>query len=280
MSSESSREEPTKEPTKEPTGRTATPLDVLVEVQDLDTVISQLQHRKAALEERRQLASVEETLAALERRRAAALASRTELATRQSDLETKVAATASRRAGIEQRLYAARGAAARDLQAMNEEIGHLDARREELEDEELEIMVALEPIDAELAALATQRAQLTEHAGALRRALAARDGAIDAELASSVAARTALASSLPEELHRRYEVLRARLGGIGAARLVGNRCSGCHLELPSMEIERIRHLPPGTVVTCEQCGRILVPSSGAAASGPSPPDDTGPHDAP
>ena len=47
--------------------------------------------------------------------------------------------------------------------------------------------------------------------------------------------------------------------GTGAARLIKNRCDGCHLELSSVEVERIRALPPGEVATCEQCGRILVP---------------------
>ena len=44
----------------------------------------------------------------------------------------------------------------------------------------------------------------------------------------------------------------------GAARLVGGSCSGCHLVLPSMEVDRIRKAPPDAVITCDQCGRILV----------------------
>ena len=39
----------------------------------------------------------------------------------------------------------------------------------------------------------------------------------------------------------------AHLGGVGAARLVGDRCDGCHLTLPSVEVERIHHLPGGHV---------------------------------
>jgi len=44
----------------------------------------------------------------------------------------------------------------------------------------------------------------------------------------------------------------------GAARLVGDRCEGCHLTLPSMELERIHHLSADTFATCPQCDRILV----------------------
>jgi predicted nucleic acid-binding Zn-ribbon protein len=45
---------------------------------------------------------------------------------------------------------------------------------------------------------------------------------------------------------------------VAVARLVGNHCDGCHLTLPAMELDRIRHLPEDELVTCEQCGRILV----------------------
>ena len=62
----------------------------------------------------------------------------------------------------------------------------------------------------------------------------------------------------PARLRTRYERLRAHLGGVGAARLVGDRCEGCHLTLPSMELERIHHLPADTFATCPQCDRILV----------------------
>jgi len=70
--------------------------------------------------------------------------------------------------------------------------------------------------------------------------------------------RGALASGLPEELAERYETLRSRLGGVGAARLVGDHCGGCHLTLSSVELERLRRLPPDELATCPECDRILV----------------------
>jgi hypothetical protein len=61
-------------------------------------------------------------------------------------------------------MYAARGSSTRDLQAMDEEVRHLNQRRSELEDEELVAMVEQEPIDAALAALAARRAPVEEKA--------------------------------------------------------------------------------------------------------------------
>jgi uncharacterized protein len=242
-----------------PEGRHA--LDLLLEVQDLDTSISQLQHRRATLPERQELSSVTTALGVVARRTAEIEGSRTVLVERQQALEADIATSAARRESLEQRMYAARGTPARDLQAMDDEIRHLRQRRDQLEDDELEVMVALEPLDAELATLETQGTELGAEADRLRAAVDSAEAEIDKDLAVQVAARDVAADALPLDLKSRYESLRARLGGTGAARLVGSRCSGCHLELPSMEVDRIRHLPTGAVVTCEQCGRILVPTA-------------------
>ena len=239
-------------------------LDALLDLQDLDTAISQLEHRRAALPERRQLARVVAALRGVEDRVSEVEASRAALVERQEALESEIAAATARREVLEKRMYAARGTPARELQAMDEEIHHLRERQGQLEDAELEVMVALEPLDAESAALGAEKTALGTEAGQLRAALAEVETQIEAQLAVQRVARTAAADAVPEDLRDRYESLRARLGGTGAARLVGNRCSGCHLELPSMEVDRVRHLPAGTVVTCEQCGRILVPTSSPA----------------
>ncbi|HVC14215.1 MAG TPA: C4-type zinc ribbon domain-containing protein [Acidimicrobiales bacterium] len=249
-------------------------LDALLEVQDMDTGIAQLEHRRAALPERQELSRLTDALKEAGRRYAEVQGARGELAGRQQELENEIAATSTRREALEQRMYAARGTPARDLQAMDDEIRHLRARRDELEDAELEVMVELEPLDSTSASLEAEGRALRAAAEQQRDALAAAETDIDAQLGTLVAARAALAGTLPGDLRDRYESLRTRLGGTGAARLAGNRCSGCHLELPSMEVDRIRHLPVGTVVTCEQCGRILVPAPAPVpvpAPAPAPP---------
>ena len=244
------------------------PLELLLGVQDLDTTIARLERRRATLPERDNAEQIEQRLAALEARAAKTEEQRGALVARQAELEDQIGGLTSRREVIEQRLYAARGTASRDLQAMDEEVRHLTARRSELEEAELEVMMEMEPLDADLATVAGQRADLRAEATAARRELAAAESVVGVELGSVITARAAAAATVPADLLDRYETLRARMGGVGAARLVGNRCSGCHLELPAREVDRIRRLPPGTVVTCDQCGRILVPSSSDA--GPRP----------
>jgi predicted nucleic acid-binding Zn-ribbon protein len=237
----------------------AVDLEHLLAVQDRDTTITQLEHRRAALPETTGLRAVEAQLAELEVARTDAATRRAALAAAQKELEAQIAVITERRAGIEQRMYAATGSSARDLQAMNDEVTHLTDRRAELEELELVSMLEQDPIDAELGALDERAAPLLTQADEIRAALVHQQEEIDAELAAAGSARAADAALLPPALVDRYETLRARLKGTGAARLIKNRCDGCHLELSSGEVERIRALPPGEAATCEQCGRILVP---------------------
>jgi hypothetical protein len=232
----------------------------LLVVQDLDTTITQLEHRRAALVESSGLAGVEGQLAALEVEKADASARRGVLTATQKDLEGQIGVISERRGVIEQRMYAATSSSGRDLQAMNDEVRHLTERRAELEEIELVAMLEQDPIDAELAVLRERATPLETQAAELRQQVAEGQVEIDAALAEAIRSRAAAATLLPTALSDRYETLRARLKGTGAARLVRSHCDGCHLELSSGEVEKIRGLPPGEIATCEQCGRILVPA--------------------
>jgi predicted nucleic acid-binding Zn-ribbon protein len=235
-------------------------LERLLAVQDLDTSITQLEHRRQALVETSGLAAVEAQLAALEAERADAAARRGVLTATQKEFEEQIAGISERRGVVEKRMYAATSSSARDLQAMNDEVRHLTEHRAELEELELVAMLEQDPIDAELAALSERAAPLESQAVELRQQVAEAEVEIDAALAEATSSRGAEAVLLPTALSERYETLRARLKGTGAARLVRSHCDGCHLELSSGEVEKIRALPPGEVATCEQCGRILVPT--------------------
>src|SRR6516164_1693912 len=140
----------------------------LLAVQDLDTSITQMEHRRHALAETSGLAAVESELAALEAQQADAASRRAALTATQNGLEEQIAGITQRRNLVEKRLYAATGSSSRDLQAMNEEVKHLTDRRADLEELELAAMLEADPIDAELAALRERMAPLEGRAKELR----------------------------------------------------------------------------------------------------------------
>jgi hypothetical protein len=147
---------------------------------------------------------------------------------------------------------------------MGDEEASLTHLRREIEDQELEIMEALEPLDQELTGLKESSSSVAEELALAREQLALATAEIDDEAAIVRAARDQLAERVAPELTASYERLRAKLGGIGAAHVVGGACSGCHLQLPAGELHRLRQAMPDSVVHCDQCGRILVMTSDQA----------------
>ena len=87
---------------------------------------------------------------------------------------------ARRREALEKRLYGGQVVAARELQAMNEEVKHLARHINELEDREIEVMEALEPLDGELRAGDVTRSALDKDAERLRAAIENTERALDA----------------------------------------------------------------------------------------------------
>ncbi len=233
-------------------------LDSLLAVQDLDLAIDQRRHRIDHLPERSELAALDAEADRVGRELRNVTGVRDEVAGRQAEAEADLSGTEQRAAAVKRRLYGGEVSASRELQAMANDVETLEARASDLEDAVLALLDERDPLDAEIDRLAEQ----LESVEGRRRSVGARldqaAAGMAAEIATLTRDREAAAAGVPAGLLGTYERLRTRLGGIGAARLVGNHCDGCHLVLSAVELDRIRRLPPGEVVTCEQCARILV----------------------
>ncbi len=230
----------------------------LLAVQAHDTAIDQLRHRLVTLPARAELQAAETSLAGMRATAGTLQAQHQELSASQAELERQIDAAKQRRQQIEARMRSGQVTAARDLTAMDDEVRHLGEHVTALEDRELELMEALEPVETELANLSASIASLQVAAEGARAAVAEAEAEIAGAVKSEEELRRQAAAAVAPALLEQYERIRARSGGVGAAPLVGNACGGCHLTLPSMEVDRIRKAPPDTVSTCDQCGRILV----------------------
>ncbi|HEX4866655.1 MAG TPA: C4-type zinc ribbon domain-containing protein [Acidimicrobiales bacterium] len=232
--------------------------DALLAVQEHDTRIDQLEHRRRTLPARAELDGAMAELAKLEQRAAEVQATRHDLARSQQRLEDEIASINAKAAQHDAMLYGGTIGNPRELQALQEEIGSLRRRVSQLEDQELELMEQLEPVDADLARLAQERAGLDERAGTLRAQIAEDEVAIEEELATVRTERGELVETVEPELLAEYEQLRPHTGGIAIARLVSGHCGGCHLALSAVEVDRIKKLPVEASVHCEECGRLLA----------------------
>ena len=233
-------------------------LEQLLDVQQHDTTVDQLRHRRATLPERTQ---VEEGTAEIARLDAAIaeVGERVGAVRReQKKREDEVALLEDRWAELDRTLYSGTVSAPKELQALQEEQEVIRRRQRRLEDEVLEHMEQAEPLDEEVAARTTERDGVHERVQAAMAALAEAEAGLDAEIATVEGERAALAEGLPDALLAEYDQIRRQQGGIGAARLQGATCTGCNLGLPAVVVDRIRKMDPDEVVHCEECGRILV----------------------
>ena len=232
--------------------------EALLALQTLDTTVDQLRHRRANLPERAELESRQKELRALEQSTADVQRRRDEIAAREQALENEINAVRTKAAADDKALYDGSVSALKDLRALQDEIASLGRRQRELEDRELELMEEAEPLDGELARAADARAAIDAAATSLLAAITEAEVAIDAELDGLLAQRNALVAPIPESLLAEYEHKRKAADGIAVARLVGNRCEGCHLMLSAVDVDRIRHESPDALVHCSECDRILV----------------------
>lgn len=234
-------------------------LERLLAVQELDTAADVLRHRRDRLPERAELAARQDELAALEAASAPLRERRHEIARAQQALEDQIALVAEKADAVNATMYGGSVTNAKELQDLQAELDSLGRRRSSLEDQVLEQMVEAEPVDAELADVSTRREEIDGRAVAATAALVEAETTIDQELDSLEARRAEAVAGIDAGLLERYEKLRARLKGVGVARLEGATCQGCHLTLPAAEAEQVRRQARDEgIATCPECDRLLV----------------------
>ena len=169
--------------------RSTPQLSLLLELQEADLALDRLAYRRRELAERVAVSELTSRLAELTARVGEAQDQRDKLAAQQLTLDQRSEAVGGRIATIEQRLRSGRAGSYRDEQAMGEEVASLTHLRREIEDQELEVMEALEPLDQELAALRASSSLAAEELALAREQLGMATAAIDDEAAVVGAAR-------------------------------------------------------------------------------------------
>lgn len=233
----------------------------LLDVQALDARLSQLAHRSSSLPEHAEIESLTKDLTQLRDLLVAATTEESDTAREQTKAEQDVDQVRQRAVRDQQRLDSGAVTSPKDLEHIQKEIVSLARRQGDLEDVVLEVMERRESAQE-------RAAELTERVGAVQGkvddATARRDAAtaeFDQESAKLTKEREVVVASVPADLVKLYEKLRAQSGGVGAARLYQRRCEGCQLELNITEVMEVRAAAPDTVLRCENCRRILVRTS-------------------
>ena len=228
---------------------------LLLDIQALDTKLSQLDHRAKSLPEHaalQQLAVENSTLlVTLAEQKGILEDARIELKRVESDVEVVEARIARDSA----RLQAS--SSVKDVAALEQELEALKKRRYDLEEIELTVMEKVEDQDAVVG-------QLAEQAGVLQGKMADLEGerdaamkVIDAERSNAVANRVAIVAKVSPELLALYEKQRERYG-TGASLLRGGVSQAVGLAINAADMVTIRAAAPDEVLLCPESSAILV----------------------
>ena len=148
-------------------------------------------------------------------------------------------------------------ASPKELEQLQHEVVSLNARRSELEEVELEIMMRVEAINTRISDLENEEKTLAAEILDLEIRKENALAALNNEIESIAKERSETIASVEKALVDLYEKIRSS-NGTGAASLVGGQCKGCNLPVNTVELGRIAALAEDEVVRCEECRCILV----------------------
>jgi len=231
--------------------------DQLLALQQIDSDIIQLEHRIKNLPLAAQLDTATQSLISSKNLLIAAETEKSDIKHELSRSEVDVEQVVSRIEKDEKRLSSGTGSP-KELEQIQHELSSLAKRRSELEEVELEIMVRIEGIDERIKSLVSEVSNWESEVSKLKAQLDSEINELNSAKTRDIEARTELAKSIDAELLQLYEKIRSASDGVGAARLVGDKCEGCHLTMNSAEVTRIKSLPDDELVRCEECRRILI----------------------
>jgi len=230
----------------------------LLELAELDTELSRLDHRRHTQPEIAELAQLGERAAKVRDAITIADTNLSDLDRELTRAERDVEQVRVRIDRDNERLNVGQVSNARELESLQSEVVSLRRRQSDLEEGVLELMEKREAAQA----LRDGAAAEGETVAAATASVTARSdvalGEINELTAKAQTARASVVAGLPDDLLALYERVRAQSGGLGAAPLRRGQCLGCRVQLSTVDLNDIRAAAPDEVVRCEECRRILV----------------------
>ena len=228
----------------------------ILDIQRHDLALTSLAHKLSTLPE---IATLSAATIKADNTRDLRIAAETELSDVTRELkraETDVEQVVSRIQKDEARLNSGT-ATPKELESLQHEVVTLNARRSELEDVELEVMLRVDGIKARIDELKALEANLTTEIAELSDRKNTASLALESERAQLINERTSTVVSVDKALYDLYEKIRSG-GGAGAAALLGGQCLGCNLTINAIDLKRMLDSAEDEVIRCEECRCILV----------------------
>jgi hypothetical protein len=231
-------------------------LQPLLELQKIDTALSQLVHRQANLDERKVLAAAKAALVASQGENARLNA---ELIAAKDEISSLEAANKKCEAQIAKYLQQLKTVIApREAEALQHEIETVRTERSANDDKELLLLETSENLELQLRLTVEQ---INELSAAVALATATLNQALkicEDEKKSLEAKRLAVASAIEIKLIKLYDVKRTKRTTAAVADLHGSKCQSCHLDLSVVELSALKKLGAEEFAECPNCDCYLV----------------------
>jgi predicted nucleic acid-binding Zn-ribbon protein len=174
---------------------------------------------------------------------------------KQRDLELELQGLVEKISREEQRLYSGTIRNPKELGDLQAEVASLKRRRQQLEEDLLEVMVEREDAEAAQAQAQDHLEKMQADWTAQQADLISERDELQGALAELAEAREALLPSIDAGDLTVYESLRRRKGGLAVALLCDDTCGACGVGIsPGLKWQ----LRQGNLAPCSNCERILV----------------------
>lgn len=232
-------------------------LQAITRLSDLDAKIAQLNHDYTVLPQRAKLEEIKLCAGSVRTELREAEEGHRKLAVRVEDLDAQTAAITRRIHELESKLYGQPVPDAKDAHAMTSEIEHLREQLSGLENEEISTMERLEPAAQSAEEGRRRAAELAGEFKEAQEALSEAEDSLGAQIDQLEAERKELGGSVSAAVLAAYGQVHGKVAD-PVAHLRGSSCSGCHLTMSAAEVTQVKQTSQTEVVTCDECGRILV----------------------
>jgi predicted nucleic acid-binding Zn-ribbon protein len=235
-------------------------LDPLLDIQELDVAAGRAREHSANLPERAAIPLLHAALSDVDQRLTSAESERSQIQSEEEILATEVSQIARDIESAEVERYSGKRLNQDEAAAHNESQQLLRDRKAAIEEREMELLEALEDVEARIDADRGARAGHLAEGERVNEAIRKAEAEVASELEALERDRSKLTSQIPAPLLGSYDRVRAqpRAGGRGAARLDDGRCGACRIKLPSHEKTKMMALPENALIQCPQCRRVLV----------------------
>ncbi|GAB3617062.1 C4-type zinc ribbon domain-containing protein [Okibacterium endophyticum] len=227
----------------------------LLDLHDIDTAVARFAHRQRNLPENAEIAAVTAERNEIRGRLATELGTLEDARTELSRIESDVAMVDARMKRDTDRLTSS--SSVKDVAALESEIESLKARKNALEDAQLEVMERVDAAEKIVEATRGVEQGLTSRLDDLAERRSAALDEIANETASLTAQRGALQNSVAADLYALYEQRRAK-GGTGAALFRAGTCGACTITLTGNDLQSVRSAEIDEVLQCPECSSIMV----------------------